>query len=72
MLVVLNFDRKGEQEGCTFSYSGDALPDGTYQMRDLMNESDAAVLTVTADGFQNYAPLPSLAARAGHILLLEP
>jgi glycosidase len=72
VLVVLNFDRKGEQEGCTFSYSGDALPDGTYQMRDLMNESDAAVLTVTADGFQNYAPLPSLAARAGHILLLEP
>jgi glycosidase len=71
VLVVLNFDRKGEQEGCTFSYSGDALPDGTYQMRDLMNESDAAVLTVTADGFQDYAPLPSLAARAGHILLLE-
>lgn len=72
MLVVLNFDRKGEQEGCTFSYSGDALPAGTYQMRDLLNDGDAAPLTATAAGFQAYAPLPSLAARAGHILLLEP
>lgn len=72
MLVVLNFDRKGEQEGCTFSYSGDALPAGTYQMRDLLNDGDAAPLAVTAAGFQAYAPLPSLAARAGHILLLEP
>ena len=33
---------------------------------------DAAPLTATADGFQAYAPLPSLMARAGHILLLEP
>jgi glycosidase len=71
-LVVLNFDRKGEQKGCTFSYSGDSLPAGAYKMRDLLSESDAAPLTVTADGFQAYAPLPSLAARAGHILLLEP
>jgi glycosidase len=71
VLVVLNFARKGEQKGCTFSYSGGSLPAGTYQMRDLLNDGDAAPLTVTADGFQDYAPLPSLAARAGHILLLE-
>lgn len=71
-LVVLNFDRKGEQKGCTFSYSGDSLPAGAYQMRDLLNGGDAAPLTATADGFQAYAPLPSLMARAGHILLLEP
>lgn len=72
VLVVLNFARKGEQEGCTFSYSGGSLAAGTYQMRDLLNGGDAAPLTATADGFQAYAPLPSLAARAGHILLLEP
>jgi glycosidase len=70
-LVVLNFARRGEEKGCTFSYSGSALPARTYQMRDLLNDGDAAALTVTADGFQDYAPLPSLAARAGHILLLE-
>ncbi len=70
-LVVLNFARKGEQTGCTFSYSGDALPAGTHQMRDLLTDSVAAPLTATANGFQNYAPLPSLAARSGHILLVE-
>ncbi len=68
-LVVLNFGRQ-ELTGCTFSYSGDALPAGTYQMRDLLNGSVAVPLTVTANGFQDYAPLPSLAARAGHVLLL--
>lgn len=72
VLVVLNFARKGEQKGCTFSYNGGSLPAGTYQMRDLLNDGDAAPLTATADGFQAYAPLPSLAARAGHILLLGP
>jgi glycosidase len=71
VLVVLNFDRKGEQAGCTFSYSGDALPTGTFQMTDLLGGAAAAPLTTTAGGFQDYAPLPSLAARAGHILLLE-
>jgi len=72
VLVVLNFDRKGEQEGCTFSYRGGSLAAGAYQMRDLLNGGDAAPLTVTADGFQGYVPVPSLTARAGHILLLEP
>jgi alpha-amylase len=72
VLVVLNFARKGEQEGCTFSYRGGSLAAGTYPMRDLLNGSAAAPLTATADGFQDYAPLPSLAAKSGHILLLEP
>ncbi len=72
VLVVLNFARKGEQEGCTFSYRGDALAAGTYPMRDLLSGSAAAALTATADGFQGYAPLPSLTAKSGHILLLEP
>ncbi|MCX7707510.1 MAG: alpha-amylase family glycosyl hydrolase [Anaerolineae bacterium] len=68
-LVVLNFARK-EVKGCTFSYSGDALPAGTYQIRDLLSGSATAPLAVTANGFQSYAPLPNLAARAGHVLLL--
>ena len=72
VLVVLNFARKGEQEGCTFSYRGGSLAAGTYPMRDLLNGSAAAPLTATAVGFQDYAPLPSLAAKSGHILLLEP
>jgi alpha-amylase len=71
VLVVLNFAHKGEPEGCTFSYSGDALPAGTFQMTDLLGGAAVAPLTTTASGFQGYAPLPSLAARAGHILLLE-
>ncbi len=71
VLVVLNFDRKGEQEGCTFSYSGSALPAGEYQPVDLLAGAAVAPLTVTADGFAAYAPLPSMPARAAHILLLE-
>lgn len=71
VLVVLDFARKGEQTGCTFSYSGGALPAGTYQVQDLLGGAAAAPLTVTDSGFQDYAPLPSLSARAGHILLLE-
>jgi glycosidase len=72
VLVVLNFARKGEQRGCIFSYTGNALPAGTYQMTDLLGGAAAAPLTTTASGFRDYAPLPSVAARAGHILLLEP
>jgi alpha-amylase len=72
VLVVLNFARKGEQEGCTFSYRGGSLAAGTYPMRDLLSGSAAAPLTVAADGFQDYVPLPSLAAKSGYILLLEP
>ncbi len=72
VLVVLNFARKREQESCTFSYSGPALPAGTFQMTDLLGGVAVAPLTTTASGFQGYAPLPSLTARAGHILLLEP
>jgi alpha-amylase len=72
VLVVLNFDRKGEQEGCTFSYRGGALPAGTYQPVDLLAGAAVAPLTVEADGFAAYAPLPILPARAAHILLLEP
>jgi glycosidase len=71
VLVVLNFARKGERKGCTFSYTGNALPARTYEMTDLLGGAAAAPLTVAADGFQAYAPLPRLAARAGHILLLE-
>ncbi len=71
VLVVLNFDHKGEQKGCTFSYSGGALPAGTYQVQDLLGGAAAAPLTMTDSGFQDYAPLASLSARAGHILLLE-
>lgn len=69
-LVVLNFARD-KQQGCTFSYRGDVLPAGTYPLRDLLSESAAAPLTVTAGGFQNYAPWSGLAARAGYVLLLE-
>lgn len=68
-LVVLNFGRQ-ELTGCTFSYSGDALPSGTHQMRDLLTGKVTAPLTATDAGFQYYAPLPSLAAQAGYVLLL--
>jgi glycosidase len=72
VLVVLNFARKGEQKGCTFGYDGDALPAGSFEMTDLLSGAAVAPLTTTASGFRDYAPLPSVAARAGHILLLEP
>ncbi len=72
VLVVLNFGRKGELEGCTFSYSGAALPAGVFQATELLSGAAAAPLTTTAAGFQGYAPLPSLAAKTGYILLLEP
>jgi glycosidase len=60
-LVVLNVARKRPQRDCTFSYSGDSLPSGTFQMTDLLGGASVAPLTVTADGFQGYAPLSSLA-----------
>ena len=72
VLVVLNFDRTGEQKGCTFSYNGSALPAGTYQVQDLLGGEAAAMLTVAAGGFAGYAPLPSLAAQTGYALLIEP
>lgn len=72
VLVVLNFGRKGELEGCTFSYDGAALPVGTWQATELLSGAAAAPLTTTADGFQQYAPLPSLTPKTGYILLLEP
>lgn len=72
VLAVLNFARKEELEGCTFSYNGAALPAGTFQATELLSGAAAAPLTTAADGFQDYAPLPSLAAKTGYILLLEP
>jgi glycosidase len=72
VLVVVNFAAKGEQTGCTFSYTGDILPAGVYQAGDLLAGEQAAGLTVAASGFQGYAPLPAIEPRAGHVLLLEP
>ncbi len=71
VLIVLNFASKGDQTGCTFTYSGDALPAGVYRPSDLLTGEQAAELTVDANGFQGYAPVQSLAPRAGHVLLLD-
>ena len=71
VLVIVNFASKGEQTGCTFSYNGDALPAGVYRPSDLLTGEQVAELTVDANGFQGYAPAPSLAPRAGYVLLLD-
>lgn len=71
VLVVLNLGRTA-LKGCTFSYSGDALATGTYHVRDLLTEGAVTPLTMTADGFQGYAPRSSLPARSGQVLLVEP
>ncbi|MFZ2488502.1 MAG: alpha-amylase family glycosyl hydrolase [Anaerolineae bacterium] len=72
VLVVLNFARKGEQSGCTFSYTGMALATGQYTAHDLLTDSDVAALTVAADGFTSYAPVETLAPREVRILHLQP
>ncbi len=71
VLVIVNFASKGEQTGCTFSYNGDAIPAGVYRPTDLLTGEQVAELTVDANGFQGYAPAPSLAPRAGYVLLLD-
>jgi glycosidase len=70
-LVVLNLAREGRQADCTFSYRGSLLPAGVYQAQDLLAGNTVAPLTVAADGFQGYAPTPSLPAQTSYILLLD-
>ncbi len=67
----MNFASKGEQTGCTFTYSGDASAGGHISAHDLLTGTSVAPLTVNANGFQGYAPVPTLAPRAGHVLLLD-
>ena len=71
VLVVVNFAAKGEQTGCTFSYSGDALTGGHISGARPADRQDVAPFTVDADGFGDYAPVASLAPRAGYVLLLD-
>lgn len=70
VLVIANFASKGAQTGCTFSYQGGALPAGAYQAHDLLTDRDVAPLAVDTSGFQDYAPMTSLAPREALILLL--
>ena len=71
VLVVVNFAAKGELTGCTFGYAGEILPPGAYRASDLLTGEQAADLTVGANGFEGYAPVPAIAPRGEHILLLE-
>ncbi len=70
VLVVLNLARKDEQSGCTFRYAGKALSAGQYAVMELLSSTAAAPLTVAADGFSDYLPIPVMAAQTAYVLLL--
>lgn len=72
VLVVANLGER-PLTGVRLSSSGAVLPAGRYTARPLLGEGGAAALRVGADGrIGGWAPLPSLAPFALHVLELSP
>jgi glycosidase len=71
ILVLLNFAAM-EQEGCAFSLAESALAPGDYAVRELLTGTDLPTITIDEGGaFADYAPLESLSAKEGYILLMS-
>jgi len=71
VLVLLNFS--GEAiDACELSAEHSPIPAGDYQPIDLLGNESITPLTVNAaGGFSGYAPLPSLAALTGYVILIR-
>ncbi len=70
VLVIANLGG-APVSGVTISSEGDVLLAGRYQLRDLLGESAAPLLTVGDDGrIEAYAPAPSLAPKQGQLFEL--
>ncbi len=71
VLVVLNLAAEAVTD-CVLGVESSAIPAGSYAVRDLLGAEVVAPLAVEAGGgFKGYAPVPTLEALAGYVLLVR-
>jgi alpha-amylase len=70
VLVLINLT-KASISDCSLVIKDPNLPDGTYQLKSLLDEETPAELKIAGGMNDHYDPLPELAPNSVHIYLIE-